>query len=168
MRKHFLLICAVFLTIGQVIADLDAKYDLLSDEFIEIVRNKATTWKVGRNFAKSVPKSHFHRLMGVLPNAHNFALPEKKFVLGDQVGLSDIDVPEEFDARKAWPNCPTISEIRDQGSCGSCWAFGAVEAMSDRVSTYMYLLSKDKVLIGFQLEHYTFIKQIVIKYFKNA
>lgn len=32
-----------------------------------------------------------------------------------------------------WPNCPTIREIRDQGSCGSCWAFAAVESMSDRI-----------------------------------
>lgn len=44
------------------------------------------------------------------------------------------DLPENFDSRVNWPNCPTIQEIRDQGSCGSCWAFGAVEAMSDRVS----------------------------------
>lgn len=42
-------------------------------------------------------------------------------------------LPTEFDARKAWPQCSTISEIRDQGACGSCWAFGAVEAMSDRI-----------------------------------
>jgi cathepsin B len=43
------------------------------------------------------------------------------------------DLPDNFDARDQWPNCPTIKEVRDQGSCGSCWAFGAVEAMSDRV-----------------------------------
>lgn len=31
------------------------------------------------------------------------------------------DLPENFDAREHWPNCPTIREVRDQGSCGSCW-----------------------------------------------
>ncbi|KRX63352.1 Cathepsin B-like cysteine proteinase 6, partial [Trichinella sp. T9] len=35
--------------------------------------------------------------------------------------------------RKQWPYCPTIGEIRDQSNCGSCWAFGAVEAISDRI-----------------------------------
>ncbi|KAF5405801.1 Cathepsin B endopeptidase [Paragonimus heterotremus] len=42
-------------------------------------------------------------------------------------------LPESFDAREQWPNCTSIGEIRDQSSCGSCWAFGAVEAMSDRI-----------------------------------
>ena len=31
------------------------------------------------------------------------------------------DLPAAFDAREQWPNCPTIKEVRDQGSCGSCW-----------------------------------------------
>lgn len=30
-------------------------------------------------------------------------------------------LPPEFDARKAWPKCTIIGEIRDQGNCGSCW-----------------------------------------------
>lgn len=32
------------------------------------------------------------------------------------------NLPDEFDSRVRWPNCPTIREIRDQGSCGACWA----------------------------------------------
>lgn len=104
---------------------------LLSDEFIELVRGKAKTWTVGRNFHESVSEQYIRGLMGVHPDADKFALPDKRDVLG--VYEDSGNIPEEFDARINWPKCPTISEIRDQGSCGSCWAFGAVEAMSDRV-----------------------------------
>ena len=54
------------------------------------------------------------------------------------------DIPDEFDSRMKWPQCKSISEIRDQSNCGSCWAFGAVEAMSDRYCIHMnksYFLS---------------------------
>jgi len=40
------------------------------------------------------------------------------------------DPPTNFDSRQQWPNW--IHPIRDQQSCGSCWAFGAAEAFSDR------------------------------------
>jgi len=50
-----------------------------------------------------------------------------------QHDLTLLNLPDNFDARQQWPNCPTIKEVRDQGDCGSCWAFGAVEAMSDRI-----------------------------------
>lgn len=61
------------------------------------------------------------------------------------------NLPKEFDARKQWPDCQSISLVRDQGSCGSCWAFGSVAAMSDRVcihsnGTYQNLLSSHDLM----------------------
>merc|ERR1712066_1048875 len=46
-----------------------------------------------------------------------------------------VDLPEEFDWRTdpRAANCPSVKEIRDQADCGSCWAFGSVEAMTDRI-----------------------------------
>ena len=32
-----------------------------------------------------------------------------------------VAIPDSFDARQEWSECPSTKEIRDQGSCGSCW-----------------------------------------------
>ena len=43
-------------------------------------------------------------------------------------------LPRRFDAREAWPMCADqIGAVRNQGACGSCWAHGAIETLSDRV-----------------------------------
>jgi len=39
-------------------------------------------------------------------------------------------LPTAFDTRVQWPQC--IHPILNQGDCGSCWAFGASETLSDR------------------------------------
>ena len=39
-------------------------------------------------------------------------------------------LPTAFDCRTQWPNC--IHPILNQGDCGSCWAFGSSETLSDR------------------------------------
>ncbi|CAO1420120.1 unnamed protein product [Diamesa tonsa] len=116
----------------------------LSDEFIDEINQKATTWKAGRNFHENVDLGYIRKLMGVHPESINNRLPE---MLHDTSDAEDL--PENFDARTVWPDCPTIGEIRDQGSCGSCWAFGAVEAMSDRVCIH----SNASIHFRFSSEH---------------
>ncbi|KAF6306035.1 cathepsin B [Rhinolophus ferrumequinum] len=96
----------------------------LSDELVNYVNKQNTTWKAGHNFY-NVDLSYVKRLCGTMLGGPK--LPQKVWL------AEDIVLPESFDAREQWPNCPTIKEIRDQGSCGSCWAFGAVEAISDRI-----------------------------------
>ncbi|XP_049858108.1 cathepsin B [Schistocerca gregaria] len=102
-------------------------YDILSDDFINYINSLNSTWKAGRNFPQETPVKHLKRLMGVHPDSYLFQPPVQRHA------VEDLEIPEEFDSREKWSFCPTIKEIRDQGSCGSCWAFGAVEAMSDRV-----------------------------------
>lgn len=46
--------------------------------------------------------------------------------------LDAADIPDSFDSRTNWPKCTVISKVRDQSSCGSCWAFGSTEAFEDR------------------------------------
>jgi len=123
MQNRFLFIVVICTTISATSADVHP----LSSEFIQSINNENTTWKAGPNFNQNIPLSYFRRLMGVHPDS-KYHMPSIK-----TYDLTATDIPENFDARQQWPHCPTIQEIRDQGSCGSCWAFGAVEAMSDRV-----------------------------------
>lgn len=76
-----------------------------------------TTWRAGKNKRFSDALSAKSQ-MGSLFNPIGSMLPTKSFHLSS---MQKAALPSEFDARIAWPDCPTIGEIRDQGACGSCW-----------------------------------------------
>ncbi|NXB77141.1 CATB protein, partial [Donacobius atricapilla] len=99
----------------------------LSDDLVNHINKLNTTWKAGHNF-HNADMSYAKKLCGTFLGGPK--LPERVDF------AADLELPENFDSRTQWPNCPTISEIRDQGSCGSCWAFGAVEAISDRICVH--------------------------------
>ncbi|XP_064411518.1 cathepsin B [Latimeria chalumnae] len=111
----------------------------LSRDLVNYINKLNTTWTAGHNF-QNVEMSYVKKLCGTLLNG-----PKLPMKLGM---ATDVKLPENFDSRTQWPKCPTIQEIRDQGSCGSCWAFGAVEAISDRVCIH----SKGKVNVEISAE----------------
>ena len=86
-----------------------------AQKIIEFINSHDFTWKAGVNERFNYPgvtEKDISRQCGVLEGGP--ILPEK-----DLITLKDL--PDEFDARTKWPNCPTISDIRDQAACGSCW-----------------------------------------------
>jgi cathepsin B len=105
--------------------------DSIRHEIISQINSDPTnTWfaKIHDRF-KGTDFSYTKKLCGALPPKSGVRNVYHHVLTSEQVAA----IPESFDAREAWPNCPTIKEIRDQSDCGSCWAFGAVEAASDRI-----------------------------------
>ena len=106
-----------------------AKLQFLDQNSIieEINSRNDVHWVAGHNhYWDGKSMDDIKRLMGVLPTPPEHKLEEKNIEVRE-------DLAGDFDSRTAWPNCESIKEVRDQSNCGSCWAFGAVEAMSDRI-----------------------------------
>jgi len=100
----------------------------LSDDMINYINNLGTTWKAGHNdYFRGKSMDSIRRLMGFVEN------PSTKLPVVTNDHIPSNDVPDSFDSRQQWPDCPTIPDIRDQSNCGSCWAVAAAAAMSDRI-----------------------------------
>jgi len=106
----------------------------ITKQFVDEVNTVATTWVAGMHERfLNMTIDEVKGWLGVLPDS------ESKWA---ELPLEELNTfappPASFDARTSnpdwvkWQCDQSIGEIRDQAACGSCWAFGAVEAMTDR------------------------------------
>lgn len=133
--KVFILCAWLFYgSFAVCLAGSSPQFEALSDEMIQYVNSLDTTWKAARSPRfEGMTAKDVTRMCGSLTD-------------GPTSPIKQITppkwIPESFDAREAWPHCSTISNIGDQGSCGSCWvSIYIVSHYWTMIVSHIYLLS---------------------------
>jgi len=102
-----------------------ADYLVNTQSMIDRINNDPTsTWKAGHNeiFAGKT-LSQVKTMLGAF-------LVQPKNDIRSKTVIAKGFAPKQFDSREQWPTC--VHAIRNQGQCGSCWAFAGSEVLSDR------------------------------------
>ena len=112
MKVALLLVLALVASSYASLVEIE-HYKFFLEKMAAQINAMDTSWKAGYNaYWEGKSEKYVRGLMGALKGAK--PLPEKEIVTHE-------NIPDTFDARVQWPNCSTIQEVRDQGSCGSCW-----------------------------------------------
>jgi len=101
-----------------------AAHHPISQEIIDEIKAKTSAW-IPHSIESNPFSSKSHEEIEALMCSHN---TDDTNELWDNPSI--VSVPASFDSRTQWAGC--VHAIRDQASCGSCWAFAASEALSDR------------------------------------
>jgi cathepsin B len=112
--------------VGTVIASTVAHIHPVNEEIIAQIKERATTWVPMEMEENPLHHKSHEAVIGMLGTIFDTDsdFPEPTYE------VSNVALPLNFDSRTQWGSC--IHPIRDQASCGSCWAFGSSEALSDR------------------------------------
>lgn len=110
MHLRLCLIFCLALSAVHCLGARKSKKALLSESFIAEINAAQSQWKAAPSKFMTWSKASLQRLMGVLPE-HFIQIKHLDPLVHDIPN----DIPDNFDARDQWPNCPSIKEVRDQG-----------------------------------------------------
>eukprot|EP01132_Coremiostelium_polycephalum_P009934 gene9934-12182_t len=125
--KLLLSVCIITTVLFSVVSSSLLDYDqiVVTNQMInKINSNPRSSWKAGHNKFSDLTVAEIMPFLGVNKPLNT---PETQSF---QSIFNVDDIPASFDSRVEFPGC--IHEIRDQGHCGSCWAFAASGVLQDR------------------------------------
>jgi len=115
--------------VAAATAAIDGSDMINHPNVVEHFKDEDSTWTAGFNdFFGNMTFDEAKSLLGTVETDLDSVTWADELL-----GFADSDIPDSFDATdgKSFP-AGSIAPIRDQQHCGSCWAFSAVEVLTDR------------------------------------
>jgi cathepsin B len=123
--KVALIVALVFTAYAGPAIILDETAEVVPQSMVDYINSAQTSWVASKDWVGTMTVGEAKAFV-----SSSLVREEEYPEFNWGAMLDHFTAPTSFDSRTQWPSC--IHPIRDQAQCGSCWAFAASEALSDR------------------------------------